>query len=1053
MKHTFAVIVFVVLIIAAGMLFGHSLLAQAEATATAVCGPLASSATWTATNSPYSICPQGASIPGGMSLTIEPGVTVLFESPPQPPYTSILSVAGSLTAIGSPSQPITLTGVTAAAGSWLGIHVDGSPAAPARLNLDYVNLDYGGVSGSYGAAIYADQAVITLTHSLVQDSAGNGLYATYRAGFEVQDSTFTDNQQSAIQLNQPSGDLKLSGLSASGNGEDAVRVQNVTTMRGQRTWNNPGIPYIIDGSVSNLYGDELSLEQGSTLEFAANSLMSISGRLSAIGTPSQPITLTGVTKSPGAWRGLYLNGNGRTAVAQLDYVTIEYGGSDANGANIELSDGQLISHHTIIRNSARDGVKFDFNAVGSMLEGQIVGNTQYGVRNLQPVNPVLASNNWWGDANGPQADTPGCSTGSGNPVSTGVLFRPVLTATNVILPYPLSNSPSITLTPQRWFAPADGLTRVYFDLTLVDGNGMPLAGRTVRLSTNLGAVVDGGVTDLDGKTRAYLTSTNTGDAKVTARLDPNSANACEAALAPITNITFTPPINLTELFPNSPAPYLSDDLSVTPLPVTVGVTATVRALLTNPLNSSITVDVSFEYAQAGVGLAFGPISTLSGLVVPANSSVPLQASFVPPISGHYCVQVIYTITAVGGVPLDKPLDGSSGGMKLRNFNANPAPPLSPETKDSLNKADKAFKVVGKIPAGPTQIQRGIISAWWGAIKNAASDISKNLGFDPPRQDYTTVTMPVRHTFAPVQPGPNVSAQRAAALNAVSDALTNLEAYGAAAATAMDRYGGASAANDLTWASLQSNEMLYYVQQFGSALVTYADTLDAFVAVLQAEGETQTIVTINDVISYQNRLATSGFTAQEIADAHQAGLSDDDIEAYRQEIIATNPADIAGDLIDIYTQEAATVRDTGNAILHPNMFNSGFHVGGGAGLESIAATGNVMAQVNNTTDTIQVGNPLTTTATIDLRVRRIDLPADWAVSVSPGQVTLGPGEMIAVSVTVLAGTPLPQGRLPQVAVEGYVNGQLIGGVAVAVVIPTYRPFDGSLHLYLPLVLIR
>ena len=1041
------VVIFLVcslLLVAAQRASAHSPISTGKAATASVCGQLTSDATWTAANSPYDVCPQGVTVMPGVTLTIEPGTSVQFQAAP----TNKLNVQGSLVALGSPTQPITLTGAAASAGSWGGLNVDGSQQAPARLNLDHVNLYYGGVSGSYGAGIYADRAVITVTNSLMQDSAGNGVYATYQAGLNLQNDSFIHNQQNAVQLIEPSGDLNLSGLRASQNGTDAVRLSNAITMHGQRTWHNPGIPYIVDFSVSNAYGDVLTLEKGSTLEFTANSLMSISGELIALGTPSEPITLTGTAQTPGAWRGLYVTGGAGTAVAQLDYVTIAYGGSDAGGANIEVSNGSLIAHHTIIRDSAKDGVRFDYSATGSMLAGQIAGNTLYGVRNMQPTNPVLASNNWWGDANGPQADTPGCSTGSGNPVSTGVLFRPVLTASDASVPYPLSNSPSISLTPQRWYAPADGLTRVYFDLTLVDGDGMPLAGRTLRLSTTLGAVVDGGVTDLNSKTRAYLTSTTPGDAQVTARLDPNAANSCEAALAPTSTVTFTPTPNLTELFPNSPAPYLSNDISVSPLPVIAGVPTTVRALLTNPLSSSITVDVSFEYAQAGVGLAFGPISTLTGQVVPAKSSKPLLASFVPPISGHYCVQVIYSITAVGGIKLKQPLDGSSSGMKQFNWDAKPAPPLPPETKDSLNKADKAFNAVSKLPSGPTQIQKGLLAQWWGAIKQGATKISQNLGFDPPRQDYTTPTMPVWHPFTPVQVGGNISAQRAAALNAVSDALADIEAYGTAATTALDRYGGASAANDLTWSSMQSNEMLYYEQQLGSALLTYADKLDAFVGVLQAEGETQTAVTTSDVIAYQTRLATSGFTAQEIADAHQVGLTDDEIETWRQEIIATNPADIAGDLISIYTSEAATARDTGNAILHPTMFNPGFSVSGGAGLMATATTGNRMAQVYNTRETIQVSNPLTSTATIDLRVRRIDLPADWSVSVSPGQVTLAPGQVVTATVSILAGTPLPQGRKPSVAVEGYAGSQLLGGVVVEVVVPDYMPFDGTLKAYLP-----
>ncbi len=461
------------------------------------------------------------------------------------------------------------------------------------------------------------------------------------------------------------------------------------------------------------------------------------------------------------------------------------------------------------------------------------------------------------------------------------------------------------------------------------------------------------------------------------------------------------------------------------------------------------MDVAFEYAQAGVGLAFGPIGNLTGLRVPANSSLPLQATFAPPISGHYCVQVSYTITAVGGVALAAPMDGGSG-LKQFNWDAKQAPPISPQSKDSLEKANKAFNAIGKLPSGPTQIQKGIISSWWGKVKDAASKISQSLGFDPPRQDYTIVTLPEWHTFAPIQPDANISAQRAAALNAVSGSLAEVQAYGAAATTALDRYGGASAAGDLTWASNQSNEMLYYLQQFGNSLLTYADRLDAFVAVLQAEGETQTVITVGDVISYQSRLATSGFTAQEIAEAHQMGMTDVDIEAYRQSIIAANPADIAGDLITIYTGEAATARDTGNALLHPSMFNPYFSVSGSAGLRPLTTPANRMAQVNNLTETIQVGNPLATTTSIDLRVRRIDLPTDWSVSISPGQVTLAPGQEIPATVTILVGTPLPQGSKPRVAVEGYAASQLLGGVTIDVIVPDYRPFDGHTRSYFPLV---
>jgi hypothetical protein len=1031
------------------MLAGRGLSIQSAAAATSVCGQITSNTTWNLSGSPYSICAStGATVMPGVTLTIQPGVTVQFEAGPSSTPGNKLYVNGTLIASGTSTQTVTFSGVNATQGSWAGISADGTVITPAQVSLNYVTLNYGGISGSYGAAIYADRANVTINHSLIENGAGNGLYTTQNTHFEVHNTNFVGNGQNAIQINQPTVNLTMSGLRASGNGTDAVRLAGSagTPINGQREWSNPGIPYLVDTPIGNQVGDSLTIEAGSKLIFTAQGFLGIGGQLKAVGNPGEPITLTAQTKSPGAWRGIQAHGGNQAALIDLNYVTIEYGGSDIGGANIDLEAATLIAHHSTVRFSSKDGVRFDPSGRGSLINGQIYGNTLYGVRNTQPNFAVLATNNYWGDAGGPQSNVAGCGSGLGDKVTAGVLFVPVATAPNASVPFPLSAYPNLTMAPRRWFAPADGVTRVYFDLTLRDGNGMPIAGRTVKLSSNLGNVVDGGVTDLTGHTLATLTSTSSGDATVSASLD--AISACEGALSPTAKVTFTTPVNITDLFPNSPAPYFSNDMSITPLPVISGITATIHATLNNPLSQAITVDVAFDYAQAGVGLTFGPIKNFSGLVIPANSSLPLEASFVPPISGHYCAQVSYTITPIGAQAVHVPL---AGGRQLKqfNWNANQGPPLPSNSKDSLNKADKAFKAVNKLPAGPTQVQKAIVGGWWGWVKDKASKISQALGFDPPRQDYTTVTQPVFLSFPPVQPGLNVSAARAAAINAVSTALLNVEAYANAEDTALDRYGGASEANDLLWASEQVSEMTYYQQKLGNALLAYADSLDNFVAVLRSEGETQTVITLADVTSYQARLASSGFTAQEIADAKLAGLSDADIEAFRQEIIASDPADLSGDWLDKYAQEAYDMRLVSDGLLHPELFNPGFSVSGGAG-RAAQSSGNLMAQIQNSSETIQVSNPLTQSATINLQTRRIDLPADWAVSVSPAQVTLAPGEQISATVTIAAGAPLPQGSLPSVAVEGYSGSQLLGGVTIQVVVPKYRVFDGKFHQFFPLV---
>ena len=131
------------------------------------------------------------------------------------------------------------------------------------------------------------------------------------------------------------------------------------------------------------------------------------------------------------------------------------------------------------------------------------------------------------------------------------------------------------------------------------------------------------------------------------------------------------------------------------------------------------------------------------------------------------------------------------------------------------------------------------------------------------------------------------------------------------------------------------------------------------------------------------------------------------------------------------------------------FAPGLSISGGAGLRPAVAISNTLAQINNLVETLRLGNPLTTTALIDVRVRRIDLPADWMVSVSPAQVSLAPGEQTTVTLTIAPGSLVPQGSIPRVAVEGYAGSQLLGGVAIDIVVPKYVPF-APYHVYLPVV---
>jgi len=157
------------------MLIASRLPSRAAMTNTPACGVINTNTTWLLINSPYIVCTGGITISPSAALTIEPGVTVQFENA----GTNRLYVSGELNAIGTSTQPITFTGLVTTPGSWGGLAANNTAIAPAVVSLSYVTLEYGGVNGSYGAQLYADQAVVTVTHSLIRNGDSHGVYIAY----------------------------------------------------------------------------------------------------------------------------------------------------------------------------------------------------------------------------------------------------------------------------------------------------------------------------------------------------------------------------------------------------------------------------------------------------------------------------------------------------------------------------------------------------------------------------------------------------------------------------------------------------------------------------------------------------------------------------------------------------------------------------------------------------------------------------------------------------------------------------------------------------------
>jgi hypothetical protein len=1010
------------------------------ATATDVAGTIATDTTWTRAAAPYQVTGQVV-VNAGVTLTIEPGVEV------QVVNHSGFIVNGNLVAEGTRDAPIAISGT--GPGTWPGLElVVGGEVGP-RASLAFLTLSGGGGGLGHGSQIYGYGATLDLDHVTIRDGDGTGI--TSETGtLRMRGGSVSGNPGDAIAatgLHTGGGGraLDLEGVSITGNGNDVVVLQGPGGFDTDGRLRDVGVPYEIRGQITVDPGATLTLDPGVELRFADQGELVVNGDIDSRGTEAKPITLRGLADGPGTWYGLRVIGGQEAAVATFDHVTIRGAGQSGRPA-LTITNGRLQFLNGGVTQSGGDAIAIDGGTWPgtSRIEGSsitdIAGN---GIRN-DTTGVVIATKDWWGDPSGPSSDG-SCSTGSGTPVSGLVRTAPWLTAADQqadpLAPAPF---PVITMSPERWYAPADGQTRIWVNLTLRDPQGRPMPGRTIDLHASLGDVTTGGVTDAAGKTRAWLVASDTGNSELTAVLA--GADACAPADAGEALVTFTDPE--AGLIPGQQAPYAGDAFGVDPEPITVDVEARLHVRLTNPNAEPITVEVEFAYADYGIGLAFGPIGSVLTGEIPANGEKTFETAWVPPLSGHYCFEIRWRIVGAAGAA-DGPLQfaaistdadwsddlrltaGGGSGRQPFNTTANPAanlpgPPGGVGGGGGPPNRDGANKVVG-----------GLKSAGFGQ----ASQINSSLGGDPPRLDYDQVAEVA--TLA-VLYWPRESAwsdARWAAEQALADALFRYSAIGTAATVSLDRYGGASAAHDLRWAAIQLSSLIHFRGLLGPQAVVVADAVRDLAAIIDRESPDEGL-TLAEATAELERIRTSGFNADELALVRAMGADDAAIEHQKEITLRQTPEGLAGRTADQLRKVEAYFREVGPILASTRVFPE--QSGATADLSALTAADapSALAAIGDTTTTFELGNPLDTAATIDLRSRPISLPAGWTVNLSTTRVTLEPGAKAKVAMTIVPSGPTVQGTIVKVAVEGFVGDELLGGVVAEVVIPEYVPFSAS-----------
>jgi hypothetical protein len=263
----------------------------------------------------------------GGTLVVEPGVRLAFG----PNASLTVTAGGRLNARGETNRPILFTSLDAA-GSWRGIHVNGSRSAENVLR--YVTIENGGASGWSGAAhstsalLLDGKSVIDIQNSTIAGSRGQGL--TVEAGTEMtfEQNTLRGNAVAAWVHPDTAGSLGRTTI-FEGNRANVVRVVfgNADSVTTAQTWQALGVPFEIKDRM--FIAAALTLEPGAVLRFQADTSMILrpGGTISAVGTADAPITFTGAEDLPGFWKGLQITT--ASAANRFDHVIFENGGSQA----------------------------------------------------------------------------------------------------------------------------------------------------------------------------------------------------------------------------------------------------------------------------------------------------------------------------------------------------------------------------------------------------------------------------------------------------------------------------------------------------------------------------------------------------------------------------------------------------------------------------------------------------------------------------------------------------------------------------------------------------
>ncbi|WP_291856127.1 right-handed parallel beta-helix repeat-containing protein [Marinilabilia sp.] len=304
--------------------------------------------TWTA-GTLYRVM-NSVSVENGARLTIEPGVTVEFV---QDAGLSISSDNSVLVAAGTEEEQITFTGEQEITGYWRGLSIFSNSV---ENEISHAEIRYAGSTsaGTYfdAAALTIDQAKIQLSDVTITNSGQYGIQTRRdESEFPMHNMTFKENE----------GDHAFVHISQLGYFDEASIFDGVgyVTAYGGGTTHDMTISALNDAKYQIVnfvdFEHEIVINDGAIFEFGpdAGIIVRDGSVIKANGTESNKIVFTGTSKTPGAWRGIFIGSSSVDNI--IEHAEISYGGSSDMATYFDKTNMVIDQANITLRNISFTG--------------------------------------------------------------------------------------------------------------------------------------------------------------------------------------------------------------------------------------------------------------------------------------------------------------------------------------------------------------------------------------------------------------------------------------------------------------------------------------------------------------------------------------------------------------------------------------------------------------------------------------------------------------------------------------------------------------------------